>query len=131
MFDVHAGGLSASVFPPDTNIAQNITYAQYKSGAGAQAPSNTGMMDRRVMVMPIMNLEDVTNWDPNNFRVQVTKFGVFFLVKRPAGSGAATADLRVEYIGDTVVVGGGSFDPTLCAPPGGTTNQVTVPVLYK
>jgi Flp pilus assembly protein TadG len=127
-FNVYSGGMTAANFPPDKDVTQNITYAQYKSNASANA-GNSGMMDRRVIVLPIMDLDDVTNWDPNDFRVNVDKFGVFFVVKRPTGNNSSTADLRVEYIGDSVVVGGGGFNPNLCQ--SNPNPQVTVPVLYR
>lgn len=125
-FDTYAGGLTPADFPPDTNIKQNITYSQYKSGAtsNTQSPSNAGLPDRRLLILPIARM---SQWNPNTFTVQVAKFGVFFVQKKPSGSGNATADVRVEYIGDSVVVGDGSYNP------GGpsATAQITVPVIYR
>lgn len=123
-FDEYGGGLSASDFPPDTNIKENITYTQYSSGDAQHivTPSHTGVPDRRVLIIPIIKLSQFSG---GRDTVNINRFGVFFLQTKVAnGSGG---DIRAEYIGETIVVGDGGYDPN-----GGAGNpQLTVPVLYR
>ena len=123
-FDSYYSELTPEDFPPDTNIAPYISYAQYKSGAYSQAPSNPGRPDRRILILPIITKSQFNSW---NGAVTLNRFGVFFMQKKATGYDNTVADLRVEYIGDAVVVGDGSYSPG-----GGAGNQqITVPVLYR
>lgn len=127
-FNVYAGGLTANVAPPDTNVANNITYDQYKAATPWTSPTNPGLQDRRVMILPIVRKSRIQLLDGGNtLKVGVSKYGVFFLRKRATGSGSAVADIQIEYISDNIVVGDGSFSPG--AGPGNP--QITVPVLYR
>jgi Flp pilus assembly protein TadG len=128
-FNVYGGGLTADVAPPDANIANNITYAQYKAGTPSTSPTNAGLQDRRIMILPIVRKSRIQFFDGGeSLRVNGgSKYGVFFLRKRASGSGGSVADIQVEYIADNIVVGDGSFSPG--GGPGNT--QITVPVLYR
>src|SRR6185503_15919518 len=49
-FDDYGGGtLDANYYPPDLNIKEGITYAQYLDGSPTQAPSHEGIANRRVV----------------------------------------------------------------------------------
>ncbi|HKQ73907.1 MAG TPA: pilus assembly protein TadG-related protein [Blastocatellia bacterium] len=123
-FNSYVSGITPEDFPPDTNIGAYITYAQYKSGAYSQAPSNPGRPDRRILILPIITK---TQFNPWTGAVTLNRFGVFFIQKKAWGFDQYVADLRVEYIGDAVVVGDGSYSPSA----GASNSQITVPVLYR
>ncbi|MBX3277163.1 MAG: hypothetical protein KF868_04065 [Acidobacteria bacterium] len=121
-FDDYSGSqLLPSEYPPDTNIKNNITYAQYRDGTSTQAPVNPGVPDRRIVIIPIIKLSD---YNTSTNTVKFDRFGVFFLrSKVPNGNGG---DLVAEYISDRITVAQGDYDPN-----GGTGNaQLAVPVLY-
>ncbi len=129
-FDSFSGGLSPSVAPPDLNITNNITYANYKAQSPSTSPTNPGKEDRRIVIFPIVKLSDVHYLDGGETqRVEATKFGVFFLRKRATGSGSSVADIQIEYINESIMVGDGSFSPSGCS--SGKASLVTVPVLYR
>ncbi|MGE0129708.1 MAG: pilus assembly protein TadG-related protein [Blastocatellales bacterium] len=133
-FDMGYGshGLNPAQHPPDTNVrgrnaAEAITYAQYVSGDSTyfQAPPNNptyGVGDRRVMVVPILNLSQFGNGKTKN--ISISKFGAFFIQKIATGP----AEIRAEYIGERAVFGDGGYDPT--ASPG-PNPSLTVAVLYR
>jgi Flp pilus assembly protein TadG len=114
-------GIPTNFVPPDTNIKNGIKYKDYKSGDGAQSPSRPGVNDRRIMIIPIARKSD---FNETTRKVKIHKYGVFFLTKKADSKGT----LEVEFIQDSVVVGDGSFNPTLSCD--GST-QITVPVLYR
>ena len=122
-FDDYAAGGSAVDFPPDTNIQEGITYQQYLNGSPSQSPSHTGVAGRRVVLLPIMKLSEVENGRTN---VQIDHFGAFFL--RSKVSGGSGGDIEAEYIGTSVVVGGGFYDPGAPPNPG---PSIVKPVLYR
>jgi hypothetical protein len=120
-FDSYAGGLDPATSPPDTNIAENITYAQYRDRTVFRAPGHTGVAGRRVVFIPIASAP------PGNGRdsVIVSRFGVFFLQSSVGGGNGG--ELRAEYITDTAFAGNSSFDPGA----GAVNDNLAVPVLYK
>ncbi|HET6980261.1 MAG TPA: pilus assembly protein TadG-related protein [Pyrinomonadaceae bacterium] len=120
-FDDFAGGLDPAVSPPDTNIAENITYAQYRDNAVTKAPKHIGVADRRVVFIPI------AAGLPGNGRdsIVVARFGVFFLQTSVGGGNGG--ELKAEYITDTAFAGNSSFDPGA----GASNDNLAVPVLYK
>jgi Flp pilus assembly protein TadG len=108
--------------PPDTNIAQNITYAQYRDGTVKQSPSHPGVPGRRIVVIPIIKKNQ---YDQGRNTVTFDRFGLFFL-QNAVGNGNG-GDIKAEYISDPIAFGKGSYDPN-----GGAANALlTVPVLYK
>jgi hypothetical protein len=121
-FDIYNGTLDPTLSPPDTNVAQNITYQQYADRQITQSPTHTGVAGRRVVFIPI-----ATSY-PGNGRdeIIVDRFGVFFL--QTAVGGGNGGDLLAEYITDTAFAGNSYYDPNM----GGQTNShLAVPVLYK
>jgi hypothetical protein len=122
-FDDYAAGGSAVDFPPDTNIREGITYQQYLTGSPSQSPSHEGVAGRRVVLLPIMKISEVENGRTN---VQIDHFGAFFL--RSKVTGGSGGDIEAEYIGTSVVVGGGFYDPSAPPNPG---PSIVKPVLYR
>ncbi len=127
-FNVYNAGLTSANFPRDKNVTQNITYTAYKSSASASSATNTGVSDRRVLVMPIVKLN---NWDWRDEpgwgwigTVKVDRYGVFFMTRRVSGNNSSTADFRLEAISDWVMIGDGEAGT-------GANAQLTVPVLYR
>lgn len=120
-FDNYNGGLDPQKSPPDTNIAENITYAQYRDKTVFKAPSHAGVDQRRVVFIPIAGSP------PGNGRdtVTVSRFGVFFLQTSVGGGNGG--ELTAEYITDTAFAGNSSYDPGA----GAVNDNMTVPVLYK
>jgi Flp pilus assembly protein TadG len=120
-FDNFVAGLDPQKSPPDTNIAENITYAQYRDKSVFKAPSHAGVDQRRVVFIPIAASP------PGNGRdtVTVSRFGVFFLQTSVGGGNGG--ELTAEYITDTAFAGNSSYDPGA----GAVNDNMTVPVLYK
>ena len=108
--------------PPDTNIKENITYDQYRAGSPSQSPSHTGVLGRRVVIIPIVKL---AQYDQGSNVVRFNRFGQFFLQSK-VGSGSG-GDIQAEYIDDIVVAGKGGYDPN----GGPANNLMATPVLYK
>lgn len=107
--------------PPDKNIKEQITYDQYKAGSPSQAPKNTGVDGRRVVVIPIVKQSE---YDQGRNTVRFDRFGTFFLQTK-VGNGNG-GELVAEFI-DDITLGQGGFDPN-GAPVNGL---MAVPVLYK
>jgi hypothetical protein len=120
-FDDYASGLDPNYYPPDLNIKEGITYQQYQDGSPTQSPGHEGVANRRVVLIPLIN---VTEFTGGRTHVQIDHFGAFFLRTKVQGNG----DVQVEYIGIGVVVGGGSYDPTL---PGNPGPPIVKPVIYR
>ena len=122
-FDDYQGGQVDPVsMPPDTNVKEDITYAQYRDGSPSQAPSHTGVPGRRVVIIPIVNAGE---YDQGRNTVRFNRFGQFFLQSK-VGNGNGGA-IQAEYINDIVVAGKGGYDPN----GGAGNNLLAVPVLYK
>ena len=120
-FDQYAAGMDPGQYPPDTNIAENITYGQYADNTVFKAPNHPGTEGRRVVFIPIAAAPPEEGRD----EVTVTRFGVFFL-KTSVGGGNG-GELQAEYITDTAFAGNSYYDPG--AGPG--IDNSAVPVLYK
>jgi hypothetical protein len=121
-FDIYAGGqLNPTDHPPDANIADNITYADYRDGLQNEAPSHPGVAGRRIVIIPIIKLEE---YDQGRNVVKFNRFGLFFL-RSKVGNGN-DGELQAEYIQDRITVSQGDYDPN-----GGAGNALlTVPILY-
>jgi Flp pilus assembly protein TadG len=120
-FDIYAAGLDPGLSPPDTNIAENISFKDYTDNTVFKAPSHTGIRDRRIAFIPIATSIPGGGRDT----IVVDRFGVFFL-KTPIGGGNG-GELQAEYIKTTAFAGNSYFDPS-----GGPGNDnLAVPVLYK
>ena len=119
--DYQTSQVNPDQMPPDTNIRENLTYDQYKTGSPTQAPQHKGVDGRRVVVIPIVKQDQ---YDQGRNTVKFDRFGTFFLQSK-VGSGQG-GDLVAEYI-DDIVIGQGGYDPN-GAPVNGL---MAVPVLYK
>ena len=108
--------------PPDTNVMENITYAQYVAGSPLQAPTHPGVDGRRIVIIPIVKQSE---YDPGRGVVKFNRFGLFFL--RTKVGGGSGGDLVAEYIDDKLVYGRGRVGAG--APAGG--GNLTIPVIYK
>ena len=122
-FDDYASGMDPASYPPDTNIKEGITYAQYLAGSPTQSPQHSGVWGRRVVLIPICRRGQ---FDNGRDEVRIDRFGAFFL--RDKVQGGNGGDLQAEYIGIGVVVGSGEYDPTAPPIPG---PSITKPVLYR
>ena len=122
-FDDYASQLDPATYPPDTNIKEGITYAQYQAGSPTQSPSHPGVAGRRVVLIPIIRR---SQFDGGRTTVQIDHFGAFFL--RSKAQGGNGGDLEAEYIGVGVVVGNGEYNPGGVVNPG---PPITKPVLYR
>ncbi|HEX7178074.1 MAG TPA: pilus assembly protein TadG-related protein [Pyrinomonadaceae bacterium] len=131
-FNVYANGygnaLQPATFPPDSNVRENISYADYKDRTSVTAPSPNapGEDDRRILIAPI-----VLPGTYNPPRTQIVNWGAFFMKKRSTVSNpcnqasAACGDIEVEWVDEGVMIGRGYYDPT------GGSSSLTLPVLYK
>jgi Flp pilus assembly protein TadG len=118
--------------PPDLNVSQSITLAQYLAGSPLTGPSCTpGQKERRLLLIPI--IDTLTNANPAN-GVVVKQFRGF-LIKRVLNNGKpnpacvssdAVGDIALEYAGDDFVTTRGFYDSSSC-----TITNLSVAVLYK
>ena len=120
--DYQTSQVNSVGMPPDANIKENITYAQYRSGSPSQSPSHTGVPGRRVVIIPIVKFAE---YDQGRNIVKFNRFGQFFLQSR-VGNGNG-GNIQAEYIDDIVVAGKGGYDPN----GGAANNLMATPVLYK
>ena len=124
-FGDYNGTLSSTTSPPDINVKEGITYAQYRSEALQyfQAPPSgmVGKEGRRILIIPIVNISE---FDQGRDTVVIYKFAAFFMQNR-VGNGSG-GDITAEYITNQVQVADGSFTTG-----NGTETQFSVPVLYK
>lgn len=135
-FDDYQGSqLDPNNEPPDTNVKENITWADYSKYLGCgrpgaiacnsqyvKEPSHAGVDMRRVVLIPLVK---VSEYDQGRDTVKFFRFGAFFL-KTKAGSGSG-GDIQAEYIQDRIAVGEGGYDPTAAA----GDPLLAAPVLYK
>ena len=121
-FDEYDSQTDPSLQPPDTNVKENITYAQYRDGTATQAPTHPGVAGRRIVLIPIVKVSEV---DQGRNVVTFDRFGVFFL--RSKVSNGNGGDIVAEYISERITIGSGGYDPA-----GGPGNPLlAIPVLYK
>ncbi len=120
--DYQTAQVDPLTMPPDTNIAENITYAQYRNGSPSQSPSHAAVPGRRVVIIPIVKYAE---YDQGRNTVKFNRFGQFFLQTK-VGNGNG-GDIQAEYINDIVVAGKGGYDPN----GGPANNLMATPVLYK
>ena len=139
---VTIGGVTMSIeeaFPPDVNIYDaaptgkdngypGINYNDYaaafktKSGSFWQPPdpADSGVIERREIMMPIINENE---FEPGKDIVKFTRFGKFFL-NRKVGGIPSNPEIYVEYMSEAK--GAGGLDPD-----GGPSAPIVVPVLYR
>jgi Flp pilus assembly protein TadG len=134
-FGSYTGGLDASDYPPDENVKESITYAQYldaqKALDAGQTPSNSiyqepsrgeGVRNRRVVLIPIIRQSEFNN---GRDQVRIDRFAAFFMQTSVAGGNGG--DIQAEYIGIRVVTGRGGYDPN----GGNPSPELTIPVIYR
>ncbi|HXQ70084.1 MAG TPA: pilus assembly protein TadG-related protein [Pyrinomonadaceae bacterium] len=132
-FNIYANGpgnLNATDFPPDSNIAQNITFQQYNDRTVVTPPNPNapGVDQRRILVVPIVAPGTYTGTPVG---APTLMFGAFFLKSVPtvdspcSQSSNGCAHFNVEWIDERLVIGRGFFTP------GGGTTNLTLPVLYR
>jgi Flp pilus assembly protein TadG len=120
-FDDYVAGMDPALSPPDTNIAENITYQQYRDRTFVREPSHAGVDNRRVVFIPIATAPPGEGRDT----VTVSRFGVFFL--QTSVGGGSGSELKAEYITDTAFAGNSTYDPGA----GAVNDNLAVPVLYR
>ena len=120
-----------SLYPPDMNVKEGITYQQYldsqqpgqQTGSNFQSPNQgTPVWGRRVVLIPIIKQSE---FDNGRDSVQIFRIGAFFLTSKIGGGNGG--DIQVEYIGLRTVVGAGGYDPER----GPGMRELAVPVLYR
>jgi Flp pilus assembly protein TadG len=132
-FNVYVNGpgqLNPTDFPPDSNIAEGISFDDYKNKTVVTAPNPNapGADDRRILIVPIIAPGTYTGAPVS---APTLKFGAFFLKRQPtvdnpcSNANDGCAKFEVEWIEESLVIGRGSFTP------GGGTSNLTLPVLYK
>jgi hypothetical protein len=130
-FEIYANGygnqLNATNFPPDTNIRENITFDEYDNGTAVDPPSVPGREDRRILLVPIVSPGTYTGTPAS---APTIKFGAFFLkrsgtVENPCSKTSGCAQLEVEWIDESLVIGSGSFNSGTCS------TTLSVSVLYQ
>lgn len=125
-FDDYGAGLDPDTAPPDINVKENITWAQYRNAAPGspnwQSPNHPGVAMRRVVLIPMVKFSE---YDNGRDTVTFYKFAAFFLqAKVQGGSGG---DVQAEYIGERLMFGKNGYKPG-----GGPVNpQLAQPVLYR
>lgn len=135
--DYYSGGMKASDAGPDTNVFEastfaNFNWSNYKSGSPTQAPKVPDQPyaqdNRRIIIMPIVDVGPV-----NSGSVQVKSFGAFLFLRKVTNPSPSKCKdvpnpcghVQVEYLGDNLVVGRGSYNPN------GGVSTLTKAVLYK
>ena len=121
-FDEYGPQVDPATQPPDTNIAEDISHADYVAGRPSLAPTHRGVHGRRVVIIPIVKIDQ---YDPGRGVVKIDRFGLFFL-RRKVGAGSG-GDLVAEYISTATVVGRGKVGAGEAAAEG----FLTKPVLYR
>jgi len=130
-FDIEANGygnqLNAINYPPDTNIADNVTFDDYDNGRGVVEPGNPGREDRRIMVVPLVA---PGTYSGTPAQARTIKFGAFFLkrpseVTNPCSRTGGCAEMQIEWIDESLIIGRGSFNSSSCS------TTLSVAVLYR
>ncbi|HKO95577.1 MAG TPA: pilus assembly protein TadG-related protein [Pyrinomonadaceae bacterium] len=135
-FDDYQGSqLDPNLYPPDTNVKENITWKEYSKYLGCgrpgaiacnsqyvKAPAHAGIDNRRVVLIPLVK---VSEYDQGRDVVRFFRFGAFFL--RTKAGGGNGGDIQAEYIEDRLAIGEGGYDPTGAA----GDPLLAAPVLYR
>jgi hypothetical protein len=108
----YSGGLNSTSYPPDRNVKEGITYAQYRSAAPGttyfQSPNQgTGQPNRRVIIIPIINNNE---FNAGRDKVRLYDLGAFFISTKV--SNGANADIIAEYIGGGYDTAGAYYNPS-------------------
>jgi hypothetical protein len=114
-----------AAYPPDTNVKENITYQQYRTAQSGttnstnfQAPSSgTGVKNRRVIVLPIINY---TEFNAGRDQVRLFDMGAFFLRSKVSNG---QGDVVAEYVGVGYTAPQTRYDPSIAAPSNGAKTR--------
>ena len=125
----YGNGLQPSLFPPDTNVREAITFDQYDNGTAVTPPSSNapGQDDRRILLVPIVSPGTYTG---SPVSAPTISFGAFFLksksvVSNPCSKSTNCAALDVEWIDESLIIGRGIVNPGACS------SQFSLSVLYR
>ena len=121
-FDDYGSQVNPIQMPPDTNIQENITHAQYLAGSPSKAPSHDGIPGRRVVIIPIVKQGE---YDQGRGVVKFNRFGLFFLQTKVGGGNGG--ELVAEYIDVATVVGRGKVGTG----PAAANGFLAKPVIYR
>ncbi|HEY0728176.1 MAG TPA: pilus assembly protein TadG-related protein [Pyrinomonadaceae bacterium] len=132
-FNVYANGpgqLNPAAHPPDSNVAQDISFQQYNDRTVVTPPNPNapGVDQRRILVVPIVA---PGNYTGSPVSAPTLAFGAFFLRNQPTVDNPCSNALQgcarfdVEWIDERLVIGRGSFNPS------GPNTSLTLPVLYR
>ncbi len=127
-FDIYAAGMDWEEFPPDTNIKEGITFAEYRNATPGSAnwespsPGHPGVPNRRIVIIPLVNASE---FEEGRDTVRFTKFAAFFL--RTTVANGSGGDIVAEYIGERIMFGTGGYVPGA----GPINPQLAQPVLYR
>lgn len=107
-FGDYKPGLDPNLYPPDTNVKEGITYAEYKSGLPQYFTSGGpgSMPNRRVIILPIINASEFSG---GRTSVRIAKFAPFFLRNRVGPGG--NNDVIAEFVDRPVIMGRSYYSP--------------------
>lgn len=125
--------LPPSQAPPDTNIYEapafaNFNWLNYKSNSPTLAPNNPPSDNRRIIVMPIVDVGPISG------SVVIKGFGAFLFLRKVTNPKQPSkcndipnpcGHVYVEYIGEGFSIGNGYYNPT------GACTTLTKAVLYQ
>lgn len=125
-FDDYNAGLDPDTAPPDVNVKEGITWAQYRNATPGssnwETPRHTGVPMRRVVLIPMVKFSE---FDNGRDTVTFYKFAAFFLQSKVQGGSGG--DVQAEYIGERLMFGKNGYKPS-----GGPVNpQLAQPVIYR
>jgi hypothetical protein len=130
-FGNYLAELDASAAPPDVNVKEGITFAQYRAAVAGSADfvapaEGTGVAFRRVIMLPIINN---TEFNEGRDKVQLYDLAPFFLRTQVND---ANSEIELEYLGGAWVSPHLKYDPSVAAASnGGRIRTLTKAVMYK
>jgi hypothetical protein len=128
--EYNGGNVNSTDHPPDTNIKEGITYAQYRSGSSQYTQSSgisTAKAFRRVIIIPIIEKDEFDHGRDRN--VKIHDIAPFFLRNKVENGNGG--DIEAEYIGTGFPVGNIYYDPNISYNGTGKIKVIGTPVLYK
>jgi Flp pilus assembly protein TadG len=125
--------LPPSLAHPDTNVYEdpafaNFNWLNYKAGSPTLAPTNPGLDNRRIIVMPLVYTGAISG------SVRIGGFGAFLLLRKVVNPKQPSdcknipnpcGHVQVQFIGEGFSIGRGGYDPN------GACTTLTEAVLYK
>lgn len=107
-FGDYKQNMDRNLYPPDANVKEGITYAEYKSGLSQYVTAGgTGSLpNRRIIILPIINASEFSG---GRTKVRITKFAPFFL-RNKVGPGGNN-EIVAEFVDRPVVMGRSYYSP--------------------